>query len=301
VELLKRFENDLVIRRRTDRTIQGYKCNVREFLEYYPEPETVTYDDLEDYLADLVRRDLKTSTLKSRFSAISSFYDFLIYKQVVETNPITAFRKRYLEGSGDSDSRQIPELGEVRELIASMDHIREIAIVLTLAKTGIRREELLLLKPEDIDLENGIIIIERKKRAKNRVRFIDLELHVALEEYLYWREGRANIGKCKSPYLWISDRGGRVHKDYPNQVIQYHAVPLGLHDPNGPLEKRLSCQCFRGFLTTQLRRNGMKKEHIQTMLGHTLKNEVWTGHYLKIDMGIVREEFFKCVPQLLCY
>lgn len=299
MELLKSFENDLAIRRRSFRTIQGYSCNVREFLEYYPDPREVGYDDLEEYLAHLLRRDLKTSTLKGTFSALSSFYEFLIYKKHVTVNPITGFRKRYLDGSEESDRRQIIEVDEARALIELLDHIREIAILLTLAKTGIRREELMLLQPDDIDFQKGIIIIERKKRAKNRIRFMDEELSSVLEQYIAWREHRADLGKCHTPYLWISDRGGRIHKDYTNQFIQYHAQRLGLHDPHGPLEQRLSCHCFRGFLTTHLRRSGMKKEHIQTLLGHTLKTEVWSGHYLAVDMGIVREEYLRCVPQLL--
>lgn len=299
LKLLHNFERDLQLRRRSDRTIQGYRSNVKEFLQHYPNPETVTYDDLEEYLMCLLERDLKTSTLKSTFSAISSFYEYLIYKKVVDRNPITGFRKRYIDNTTESDRRQIPEVSQVRQLIDSLSFIREIAIVMTLAKTGIRREELLLLTEEDIDLEKDMIIIERKKRAKNRIRFIDMELHMVLEEYFLWRELRKAQGKCKTNYLWISDRGGRIHKDYPNEFIQYHAQKLGLHDPNGPLETKLSCHCFRGFMTTHLRRAGMKEEHITTMLGHSLKKSTWSGHYLDIDMGLVQEEYLRCVPQLI--
>ncbi len=299
VELLQNFERDLTLRRRSDRTIQGYRSNIKEFLQFYPQPETVTYDDLEEYLMHLLERDLKTSTLKSTFSAISSFYEYLIYKKVVDRNPITGFRKRYIDNAVEPDRRQILEISQARSLISTLDFIREIAIIVTLAKTGIRREELLLLTVDDIDLEKDIIIIERKKRAKNRIRFIDPELHAVLEEYLFWREGRKAQRKCKTNYLWISDRGGRIHKDYPNEFIQYHAQKLGLHDPRGPLETKLSCHCFRGFMTTHLRRAGMKEEHITTMLGHSLKMATWSGHYLDIDMGIVREEYLRCVPQLL--
>lgn len=300
MELLTSFQNDLCIRRRSKRTIQTYSCSVRDFLEYYPDPRQVTYDDLEEYLTHLLRRDLKAATLKGIFSALSSFYEYLIYKKHVTVNPITGFRKRYLDGAEESDRRQILEIDEARALILLLkDQVRELAILLTLAKTGIRREELMLLQPDDIDFQRGTIIIERKKRAKNRIRYMDNELCSVLEQYISWREHRADLGKCHTSYLWISDHGGRVHKDYLNQFIQYHAQHLGLHDPHGPLEHRLSCHCFRGFLTTHLRRAGMKKEHIQTLLGHTLKTEVWSGHYLAVDMGIVREEYLRCVPQLL--
>lgn len=299
MELLTRFENDLALRRRSKRTICSYKNNVKEFLKHNPEPEYVSYEDLELYLAHLIDRDLKISTLKSNFSAISSFYEFLIYKQIADRNPVTGFRKRYLDTPNDSERRQILAVHECRQLIADLDFIREVAILMVLAKTGIRRSELMGLRPSDIDLVRDIIIIERKKRAKNRIRFIDPELHEVLVKYIEWRNARNKLGRCKTEYLWISDTGGRVHKDYLNQFIQAYAEPLGLHDPDGPLETRLTCHCFRGFIVTHLRRAGMKKEHIQTLLGHSLNKEVWSGHYLEIDMELVREDYLRCVPKLL--
>ena len=301
MEILKKFENDLALRRRTHRTIRSYSCNVKEFLEHNPEPENVTYEDLEYYLGHLLERELKVSTLKSNFSAISSFYEFLIYKQVTDKNPVSGFRKRYLDTSCDSDRRQVLTIDQARQLINSLDFIREIAIVMILAKTGIRRSELLELKPEDIDLTRDTIVIVRKKRAKNRIRFIDDELHVVLEKYLAWRNARARLGKCKTGYLWISDTGGRVHKDYINQFIQAYAEPIGLHDPIGPLEAQLTSHCFRGFLVTHLRRAGMKEEHIKTLLGHSLNDKVWTGHYLAVDMELVRKDYLRSVPRLIDY
>lgn len=301
MEILRSFENDLALRRRTHRTIRSYACNVREFLQENPEPQNVTYEDLEIYLGHLLERDLKISTLKSNFSAISSFYDFLIYKKVTDKNPVLAFRKRFLDTSCDSDRRQVLTVSQARQLIASIDFIREISITMVLAKTGIRRYELLELTPEDIDLNRDIIIIVRKKRAKNLIRFIDDELHVVLEKYLVWRNARTRLGKCKTNYLWISDTGGRVHKDYINQILQAYGEPIGLHDPKGPLETQLTSHCFRGFLVTHLRRSGMKKEHIKTLLGHSLKDEVWSGFYLSVDMEIVKNDYLRCAPRLIDY
>lgn len=97
MDLLSNFERDLELRRRSHRTVQGYRSNVKEFLQFYPDPSIVTYDHLEEYLSYLLRKELKPSTLKSTFSAISSFYEFLIYKRVVDFNPVTGFRKRFLD------------------------------------------------------------------------------------------------------------------------------------------------------------------------------------------------------------
>lgn len=173
----------------------------------------VDIEELEEYLEYLMERDLRGTTLKNIFSGLSSFYEYMVFKKIVSTNPILGFRKRYLDNVEPSERRQVPRLEHVRELIKRLDPILELTIVMVFAKTGIRREELLLLKPEDIDLQNKIIIIERKKRAKNIVRFIDLELEFVLKEFLKWREERVMMGKCKSPYLFITEHGGSTHKD----------------------------------------------------------------------------------------
>lgn len=294
--MLESFLVDCSLRGRTNRTIETYKSNVGEFLRYYPEPHRITKHDLRDYLRHLQNRGLKNSTLKGYFSALSSFYDYLIYEEVAETNPVKPFRQRFLDQPTKNDRRQLITIQDMQDLIGSIDHIREITMLCILAKHGIRHDEYFRLKPENIDLIRDTIIYPEKAKRHNRTLPIDAELHYLLEQYLKWREPRA-----KTDWLWISDRGGRIHKDYSNEVIAFYAQPLGLHQPNGPLEKRLTCHCFRKWFTHHLYAAGMDGTMIKILRGDSLTKDAWTSNYLEPDelTEEVKKEYFKRIPILL--
>ena len=97
MQLLYDFLSDCKARRRTKRTLETYKSNVAEFLQHFPEPEKVGKHDLRYYLEYLQDRGLKDSTLKGYFSALSTFYDYLIYEEIATANPILPFRQRFLD------------------------------------------------------------------------------------------------------------------------------------------------------------------------------------------------------------
>ncbi|ETA66614.1 site-specific recombinase XerD [Methanolobus tindarius DSM 2278] len=299
MELLNQYLDDCKLRGLESRTCQTYKSSVKEFLSHYPNPVECTKEDLLQYLQHLQTKDITTGTIRRDFSAISGLYDWLLFMEEVNINPVLQIRTRYLQTPYRQERRQIPTLNEVRELIRSIDvaDIRELTLIVFFAKTAGRRGEILDLKVEDIDLNRDLIYWPDKKKRKEKIGFIDSELHILLEEYLRWREW---IGP-RTSYLWITDNGNHMHKDYPNEIMQHYGQLLGLHDPSGPLYKKLTCHCLRGFLTTQLQRAGMDEIYIMWLRGDSIKKKTWASHYLDIDQELVREQYLRCIPDLLLF
>lgn len=299
MDLITEFLQDLKIRGRTNRSVGSYKSVLLEFLEYYPHPENVNKRDLRDYLEHLQERDLHVATLKTYFSAISTFYDYLIYEEIATTNPVLPFRQRYLDKPTKHDNRQIPTLRDVRELLASIGQINHIAPIVFLAKTGARFGEYHRMTPEHIDFKRDMIMLPEAQKRHNRCIPMDLELKVVLESYIEWRGPL-----LRTPYLWVTGRSGHIHKDDTNAMIAHYAEKLGLHDHAGPLEKRLTCHCFRGFFTTELRRAGMRIEYLKILRGDSTKKQTWDEHYLSEEykgFEHIRQEYLRCVPQLIIY
>lgn len=77
-------------------TIENYVSDVRHFLKYYPEPSTITNNELERYLETLLLKKLTPSTMKSYFISLNAFYEMLLYKEETKNNPIPTFRKIFL-------------------------------------------------------------------------------------------------------------------------------------------------------------------------------------------------------------
>lgn len=96
VEYLEGFCLDCEARGLTRHTIQTYGSNLNDFLKTVPDPLWVTRDDLRKYLLKLRANNPAGSTLKGHFSALSMFYEYLIYEGLAYYNPILPFRKRYL-------------------------------------------------------------------------------------------------------------------------------------------------------------------------------------------------------------
>lgn len=290
------FINDCLVRGRTKRTLESYRGNVREFLDFFPNPGMVDKHDLRIFLSHLQRRDLKIGTLKTTFSALSSFYDFLIYEELATTNPILPFRRRYLDKPTKNERRQLISIDDMKHLIGSIEPIREKAMLLTLAKHGVRRGEFMDLRKEDVNLDREIITYPDNAKRNNRVLPIDDELHGVLLEYNQWRETYA-----KTEWYWVTKYGGRIHKDYPNEVISQHAGILGLHKPNGPLDQRLTCHAFRKWFTHHLYAAGMDETSIMILRGDSLKKHAWSGSYLEPNelLPEIVKRYFQCVPKLL--
>lgn len=112
---------------------------------------------LKELLAHLTNdRGYSGKTLENYFSALSSFCDYLVYEGLTDRNPILPFRKRYLrqykaDRHNPSPSRKLISIEQMRTLINSILDPRDRAIVTLLAKTGIRRKELIKTDVDDID------------------------------------------------------------------------------------------------------------------------------------------------------
>lgn len=296
---LEGFCLDCEARGLTRHTIETYRSNLKDFLHIVHDPIWATRDDLRKYLLTLRARSPAGSTLKGHFSALSMFYEYLIYEGLAYYNPILPIRKRYLSQiklvTGGENTRQLISIQDMRHLIQKARKIQDTAILMVLAKTGIRRGELLDMKIDGIDLQNGIIRLPAKAKRSQRIAFIDMELYTILKKYLQWRSKRA-----RSPWVWINKTGNKIDRDYPGELIASLASPLGLHQPRAPLCYRLTPHCFRHFFTTHLFRSGMDPQYIMWLRGDSMGKQSWQL-YNHIDPEAVRVEYQRRIPKLILY
>ena len=103
-----------------------------------------------------------------------------------------AVRKRYLKcykENGDGHERQLISVEDMAGLINCTMDIRDKAIITLLAKTGIRRNELITLDVSDVDLIENRIRLKPTAKRTNRTVFIDDECAFILRRWLRVREG----------------------------------------------------------------------------------------------------------------
>jgi integrase/recombinase XerD len=171
---------------------------------------------------------------------------------------------------------------------------RDKAIILLLAKTGIRRNELISIDVNDIDFEDQKLTLKPKAKRSNRVLFFDEECAEVLRQWLIVRERYA---RNEVPALFITNGGGRLDRNGVYESVTEPAKLAKLYDPSSKrLEDHLTPHCLRHWFTTYLLRNGMPREMVQELRGDARGDAI--DIYYHIDQEQLKRTYLKCIPQL---
>ncbi len=304
---LDNFVEDCKLRGMSPVSINTYRVALRIFLTYLKGlDKSVTEagkDEMRGYI-DYLRNDRKVSlkTIENHFSALSSLYEFLTYEDIVEKNPVLPVRKRYIrrykkDGNNGGHTRKLISVEEMSKLINSVMDARDRALLILLAKTGIRRGECVKIDVDDIDFSNCSIRLKPTAKRTNRIVFFDEETERVLREWLFMRR---HYAKPEVGALFITKSGNRLNRNGLYEVVVEHAKRVGLHDSDSDrLEDHFTPHCCRHWFTTHLRRAGMPREHIQELRGD-VRGEAMDIYY-HIDSEELRRSYLAHVPKLGIY
>lgn len=304
-ELLEEFLLDAEVQGLTDKTLTTYRSNLEYFINWLDtDLRSVGRHELRGFLAHLknerTARDgstgLKQNTRNIYFSAISSCFKFLVWENYIDENPAPAFRERYMNSrcSSSNSKRQLISVEEMASLAHSILDPRDRALLLTLAKTGIRRGELITIDLDDIDWDEQSITLKPKPKRSNRIVFFDGECARSLRR---WLDTRSNDDDIETDALFTNQHGTRLGRNSIYRAITKHAENIGLHDPDADdLQQRFTPHCTRHWFTSHLRRSGMKREFIKELRGDTRGDAI--DIYDHIDRQELRESYLAHIPTL---
>jgi integrase/recombinase XerD len=301
-DLIEQFRNDCDSRGLSPESSRRYISSLRIYALYLADKnEDILIVDKNvikgflDYLRK--EREIGQKTVENYFCALSSFYDFLEYEDYVDKNPINSVRKRYIRRYKDNDDGQVRKLisvDEMARLIRSVLDVRDKAVITLLARTGIRRRELINLDVNDVNLVEQSIRLKPTPKRTNRTVFFDDETALVLHRWLRMRASRNSKG---SEALFINNEGGRLNRNGVYLAVTRAAEQIGLHNPKSDrTEDHFSPHCCRHWFTTHLRRAGMSREFIQELRGDVRREAI--DIYDHIDKKELRESYLAHIPQL---
>ena len=295
------FVNDCTLRGMSPRSIPHYGYIPKVFKKYledngtnFQEVDKVILRGFIEYLR--MDKEVAGKTVENYFAVLSSFYDYLMFEGLVASNPVLPIRRRYLRRYKDNrmQERQLVSVEDMARLINSEMDIRNKAIITLLAKTGIRRNDLITLDIDDMDLVEMRIKLKPTAKRTNRVVFFDAETAFILRRWVKAREGRNGKG-IKA--LFINAAGNRLDRGGILRLVGEAAKRVGLHHPESDkMEDHFSPHCCRHWFTTHLRRAGMPREFIQELRGDVRKEAI--DIYDHIDKKELRESYLAHIPQL---
>jgi integrase/recombinase XerD len=254
-------------------------------------------ESLRIVLEALRKKKYAYNNLLHYFAALSSFCDYLVWKEKAMTNPVGPFRKRYVRQfkNQHDPERKLISVDEMALFINSILDPRDKAIVALLAKTGIRRGELISVDLDEIDwIEQSIRLKPHPKRS-NCVVFFDDETARVLQRWIRSRQNYQIQNGCKA--LFLNEHGERLERHGVLDAVTKHAQRVGLHNPSSKrMEDHFTPHCCRHWFTTHLRRNGMRRELIQELRGDA-RNEA-VDIYDHIDKKELKRAYLAAIPIL---
>ena len=291
-ELLEDYREYLLLERHlATNSIESYGHDIQHLLEYSEmigKPFlTLTYEDLEGFLAYLVDLGLGKRSLRRIVSGLKSFYRFLELEEILVDNPTELL-------DGPRVEEGLPEVLTVEEVDALLDSIdtetqhglRNAAILELLYSCGLRVSEVCDLTFSCLFLEEMYIRVVGKG-SKERLVPMSQTAVERIEAYLPLRH---NI-EAKPPYthyVFLSRLRAKLSRQMVFKVIKALADGIGL-------EKEISPHTFRHSFATHLLEGGANLQAIRDMLGHA--DIATTEIYTHIDRSQLRQEILQYHPR----
>ncbi len=287
-------------------TVRNYSQTLNEFVRWHEEErkvqpswETLGRDDFRAYLRHLGRSRLSRAATQLRFSALRSFYKFLLRRGVVESLPIKniampKMEKRlpkFLTGPQLEDLLEAPgkELQRLkRDSENAPDPVvfaRDEAILETIYSCGLRISELCGLRVSDVAFGEGLARVRGKGRKERQVPIGEPAL-AAIRKY--WATLPAPPAGDEPIFLAAAHRPGPVSARVVQLRLKRYLVAAGL-DP------KLTPHKLRHSYATHLLDGGADLRSVQELLGHA--HLVTTQVYTHVSTERLKKAYDKAHPR----
>ncbi len=215
-------------------------------------------DDVLDWIDDQRSRGLSQKTVQTRVISVKAFTRWLVAEEWLDLDPLAKLKVPKVD---DKPKDTLLKACNPKTLTGCRDR----AILLLLYSTGLRADEAVRLRVEDIDWAHGLITVRRGKGGKYRVVPLGGKTERALDKYL-------NHPKRPDHEAVFLTHDGNTLSYQTFRTVFYR------------LEKRAGIRCnphkWRHSAAIQYLRQGGRVEHLQKVLGHT--TPTMTLHYARL-------------------
>ena len=246
---------------------------------------------LEEFKEWLTSRRYSANTIKTNTDALERFLEFFTQKAIHEINneDIIHFNNEYIIKNGYSSSfqnqvvnaeklffsvtenvkleleklqrpkreKKLPNVlsrEEMKAILEAPRNVKHKAMLSLVYACGLRRSELLHLKPADVDSKRHLLMIRQAKGKKDRVVPISDKVIEMLRVYY----------KMYRPKVWLFE-GQKEGKQYSERSLE-QVLKKALR--KAKITKPVSLHCLRHSYATHLLEAGTDLRYIQELLGH---------------------------------
>jgi integrase/recombinase XerD len=293
-----RFEKGLA-----ENTVAAYRRDLalwREFCRLTTtDPKKVTPKDVTDFLERLragrppATRALSPSSVARLVVSMRALYRFLTKENKVDSDPTTTLGVPKLPRSLP---KAIP-IEDIERLLELPDSTplgrRDRAMLEVLYGAGVRISELVDLDIDDINLDEGSLLVRSGKGSKARLVPVGRAARKAVGDYLTTtrpeivkkRAARASGGQAA---LFLNARGGRLSRQGAWKILKTYAGTAGLG-------AKVSPHTLRHSFATHMLDGGADIRVVQELLGHA--SLATTQVYTLVSDQRLREVYLTSHPR----
>jgi len=249
VDLQEKLRFWMKSRRYSDSTIKTYMDVLRVFFNYFPDKRTdeITNQDIIVFNNEyILKNELSASYQNQLVNAIKLFYK-VVQNKHIEIEKVHRPKKPKLLPNVLSKE-------EIKMILDAHGNLKHRSMLRLIYACGLRRSELLNLKPQDIDSKRGILLIRQGKGKKDRIAPIPDNLVTQLRDYY----------KAYRPTVWLFEgqkKGTPYSAKSLENVLKQAVLKVGIKKP-------VSLHWLRHSYATHLLESGTDLRFIQELLGH---------------------------------
>ncbi len=272
-------------------TVAAYRVDLEHFGCFLDEigvalPESMTRSQVGGYIS-LLKKNYARRTIRRRFSALNSFFKYLLAKGEINNNPLAGLDLPRL----DKNLPEVLSVVEIKALLAAPDPQtvlgqRDRVMLEVLYGAGLRVSELVKLELQQVNFNLGFLSVIGKG-DKERVVPLPLQIIHNLNDYI--KKGRIRLLKGKSSsYIFLNRSGKALSREGFWKNIRRYAFKAGIKQEVYP-------HLLRHSFATHLLSGGADLRIVQTLLGHA--DLATTQIYTQVDAERLKEVYRKFHPR----
>lgn len=243
------FVEQMKVRGFSENTIKAYSSTLARFLKFNNEitPENLDSNHVRKYLLHLVENTSVSASYQNQaINAIKFYYESVLGKKL-ESIAIQRPKKE----------KKLPNVlseDEVVMILKQIKNLKHRCIIYLIYSAGLRRSEVLNLKPTDIDSQRNCIIIREGKGKKDRMTLLSNKaLNLTREYYRQYH-----------PKVWLFEgvNGRKYSITSVRKIFQRALIQSGVG-------KSVTLHSLRHSFATHLLERGTDLRYIQSLLGHS--------------------------------
>lgn len=249
IEQLQKFSQWLSSKRYSPNTIKTYTDALKSFFVFYRDKnisEIINEDIITYNNEHIINNNFSASYQNQIVSAIKLYFSSIREKKIDIEKIHRPRREKLLPNVLSKE--------EIKAILEAHSNIKHKTMLSLIYSCGLRRSEILHLKPADIDSKRNIVIIRQSKGKKDRITPLSPKILDLLREYYKQYKPKT--------YLFEGSQKGTCYSEHSLHNVLKQALA------KVKITKPVTLHWLRHSYATHLLESGTDLRYIQELLGH---------------------------------